>query len=184
MADSSQEKIGRNQPPRVHLSYKVETEGALQEKELPFVVGVVGDFVGNNPGEKQPPVAKRAFTEVDSFNYDEVMAKLNAGLTMNVDNLLADDDSQFKVDLKIKSLADFHPENVAKQVGPVRELLEVRQKLKELLLSVQGDDGVKAELGKLIRDMDKSMAPPGDVPPESGPEQGGDAPAPGGKKKK
>lgn len=178
MADSTQEKLGRNQPPRVHLSYKVETEGALQEKELPFVVGVVGDFAGNNPSEKQPPLAKRAFTEVDSFNYDEVMSKLNAGITMNVDNLLTGDDSKLKVDLQIRSLADFHPENVAKQIGEVRQLLEIRQKLKELLLSVQGDADVKTELGKLIKDMDDSMNPAGDIPPPA------DAPSSGGKKKK
>lgn len=166
MADSSQDKIKRNQPPRVHLSYKVETEGAAQEKELPFVVGVVGDFAGNSPREKQPAISKRAFTEVDAFNYDEVMSKLKAGLSFNVDNKLAEDDSQFKVDLKIDNLADFHPENVAKQVGPVAELLAVRQKLKELLLSVQGDDNVKSELGKLIKEMDSKMTPPGDAPDE------------------
>lgn len=182
MADSSQDKIGRNQPPRVHLSYKVETEGAPQEKELPFVVGVVGDFAGNNPSEKPAPLPKRAFTEVDSTNYDEVMSKLNAGLTLNVDNLIANDGSQSRVDLQFRSLQDFHPENVARQIGPIKELLEVRQKLKELLLSVQGDDSVKAELGKLIKDLDKSMPPaPGGGPSEGG--QGGDGHH-GGKKKK
>lgn len=179
MADSSQDKIKRNQPPRVHLSYKVETEGAAQEKELPFVVGVVGDFAGNSPREKQPPISKRAFTEIDAFNYDEVMSKLKAGLSFNVDNELADDDSQFKVDLKIDGLADFHPENVAKQVGPIAELLAVRQKLKELLLSVQGDDNVKSELGKLIKEMDAKMSPSGDVP---GSAPGGDSDAPKGGK--
>ncbi|MCC8164650.1 MAG: type VI secretion system contractile sheath small subunit, partial [Planctomycetes bacterium] len=164
MADSSQDKTARNQPPRVHLSYKVETEGATQEKELPFVVGVVGDFAGNSPEEKLPPISKRAFTEIDAFNYDEVMSKLGAGLSFTVDNALANDDSQFQVDLKIRNLADFNPENVARQVGPVAELLAGLLKLKELRLSVQGDEAVKAELGRLIKDMDAGMAASGDAP--------------------
>src|SRR5882762_8996565 len=106
--ESIQKKIGRVRPPRVHITYDVETGGAIEKKELPFVVGVLADLSGN-PEKQLPPVKDRQFAEIDRDNFDQVLAKSAPRLTYKVDNKLTDDDTRLGVELKFKSMEDFEP---------------------------------------------------------------------------
>ena len=135
MAESTQDKLSRVRKPRVHISYKVETEGAEIERELPFVVGVLGDFSGD-PTEPLKPLRDRKFIQVDRDNFNEVMQRMTPGLNFRVENTLQGDGSEMGVQLKFRSMEDFEPANVAKQIEPLRKLMETREKLKELQTKV------------------------------------------------
>jgi type VI secretion system protein ImpB len=122
--ESTQHKLDRVRPPRVQITYDVETGGAIEVKELPFVMGVLGDFTGQ-PVEPLARLRDRKFTEVNPDNFDQVLAGMKPHLAFSVENKLSDeaDAGQLKVDLHFKSMDDFDPENVARQVKPIRELL-------------------------------------------------------------
>jgi len=129
---SIQDKLSRVRKPRVHIIYDVETEGAVVQKELPFVVGIMGDFSGD-PTQPLKPLNERKFVQIDRDNLNEVMAKMTPGLRMKVENTLADDGSEMSVELAFKSMADFEPAAVVEQVEPLRKLLDVRNQLRDLL---------------------------------------------------
>ena len=131
MAMNAQHKrISKN---RVSITYDVETNGATETKELPFVVGVMGSFTGDKPDDQKVEVEDREFVGIDKDNFDQVMSDLSPELTYKVDNTLADSGDQFEVNLKFNSMDDFKPENVVNQVEPLKKLMETRQKLKILL---------------------------------------------------
>src|SRR5688500_1072131 len=129
--ESLQHKIDRVRPPRVQITYDVEIGNAIELKELPFVVGVMGDFVGK-PEEPLPAFKNRKFVEIDPDNFDQVMAGMSPRLAYTVENKLQDDGSKMGVDLKFKSIEDFEPDRVVQQVEPLRKLVEARQKLSDL----------------------------------------------------
>ena len=104
--ESVQQKIARIRPPRVQISYEVETGGAIEMKELPFIVGVMGDYVGK-PEEALPPLKNRKFVEIDRDNFDQVLAGLKPRLAYTTDNKMQDDGSKMGVELKFKSIEDF-----------------------------------------------------------------------------
>src|SRR6266513_846209 len=110
--ESLQKKIGRVRPPRVHITYDVETGGAIEKKELPFVVGVLADLSGN-PEKALPAVKDRNFAEIDRDNFDQILAKSAPRLTFKVDNKLTDDDTRLGIELKFRSLEDFEPQSIA-----------------------------------------------------------------------
>src|SRR3954447_8804245 len=132
MSSSIHDKLERVRKPRVHIKYEVETEGASVEKELPFVVGVLGDFSGQ-PSEPLKPLKDRKFIQIDRDNFNDVMARMTPGLNMKVKNTLKDDGSELGVQLKFSNMDDFSPERVAQQVDPLRKLTETRDKLRDLL---------------------------------------------------
>lgn len=162
----TQDKLSRVRPPRVHVTYEVEIGDAIELKELPFVMGVLGDFTGQ-PVEEMPRLADRKFVEVNPDNFDSVLAGMKPHLAFGVKNTLSDnpDGPQLKVDLHFKSLDDFSPENVAEQVEPLKKLLELRSKLSNLRASLQGNDkfeellldvaGDKGKLDKLKGELDE-----------------------------
>jgi type VI secretion system protein ImpB len=142
-------KKERIRPPRVHISYDVELNGAQVLKELPFVVGVMADLSGN-PADPLPKPKDRKFTEIDRDNFDDVLKSMKPRLAYKVDNTMTDDDSELSVELNFESMADFSPENVAKQVGPLNDLLEVRGKLKALLSKTEGNDRLEELLNAIM----------------------------------
>src|SRR3972149_3865893 len=103
-------KLKRVRKPRVHITYEVETEGAVVQKELPFVVGVLGDFSGN-PTEPLKPLKDRKFVQIDRDNFNEVMTRMTPALNLKVENTLKGDGSEMSVQLKFRSLDDFTPGN-------------------------------------------------------------------------
>src|ERR1700677_3578659 len=118
--ESLQKKIGRVRPPRVQISYEVETGGAIEKKELPFVVGVMADLSGQpDPSKPLAAVKNRGFVEIDRDNFDKVLAKMAPRLAFKVDNKLSDDDTKIGVEIKFSSMEDFEPQNVVEQVEPL-----------------------------------------------------------------
>ncbi|HXP84549.1 MAG TPA: type VI secretion system contractile sheath small subunit [Bryobacteraceae bacterium] len=144
---STQHKLDRVRPPRVHVTYDVEIGDAIELKELPFVMGVLGDFSGQ-PTEPLARLRDRKFVEVTPDNFDSVLEGMKPHLAYSVENKLAEDPNapQLRVDLQFRSLEDFEPENVAKQVKPLRELLELRTRLSDLRGSLQGNDKLEQAL--------------------------------------
>ena len=153
---SIQKKLERVRPPRVNITYDVETGGAVETKELPFVMGVLADFTGQ-PVDPLPRLKDRKFVEVTPDNFDDVLASMKPHLSYTVENKLSDDPSKGKiaVDLTFKSLDDFSPEAVAKQVGPLKELLDLRTKLADLRGALQGNDKLEELLQSALNDADK-----------------------------
>ncbi|MGH9431361.1 MAG: type VI secretion system contractile sheath small subunit [Terriglobia bacterium] len=139
--ESTQHKLDRVRSPRVHITYDVEIGGAIEVKELPFVVGVLGDFTGQ-PETPLPKLKERKFVEVNPDNFDSVLEGMKPHLSFAVENKLSDDPNapNLKVDLKFKSMEDFEPEQVARQVKPLKELLDLRTRLSDLRGSLQGND--------------------------------------------
>jgi type VI secretion system protein ImpB len=151
-----QKKLERVRPPRVHISYDVETGGAIEMKELPFVMGVLGDFTGQ-PAEPLAKLKDRKFVEVNPDNFDDVLASMKPHLAFTVENKLSEDANAGKiaVDLNFKSLDDFSPDQVARQVKPLRELLELRTKLADLRGNLQGNDKLDEVLQATLQDAEK-----------------------------
>ena len=152
----TQKKLERVRPPRVNITYDVETGDAIETKELPFVMGVLADLSGQ-PTEPLARLKDRKFVEVTPDNFDDVLASMKPHLAFKVANKLSDDPSagQIAVDLNFRSLDDFSPDQVAKQVGPLRELLELRTKLADLRGSLQGNDKLDEILQQTLSDADK-----------------------------
>lgn len=152
--ESIQHKIDRIRPPRVQITYDVEVGGAMELKELPFVVGVLGDFVGK-PEEPLPGVKQRKFVEIDRDNFDQVLAGMKPRLAYTTENKLQDDGSKMGVELKFNSIEDFEPDNVVQQVDPLRKLVEARQKLSDLLSKMDGNDKLETLLTDVLANADK-----------------------------
>ena len=150
MSSSVHDKLKRVRKPRVHITYEVETEGAVEKKELPFVVGVIGDFSGH-PTQKLKPLKDRKFVEIDRDNIDDVMKRMTPGLNLRVPNTLKDDGSEMGVQLEFKSMDDFEPINVAKQVEPLKKLLETRDKLRDLMTKVDLSEDLESVLEDVLQ---------------------------------
>ncbi len=149
--ESVQHKIDRVRPPRVHITYDVEVGGAIENKELPFVLGVLGDFSGQ-PDELLPRVKDRKLVEVDRDNFDQVLAAMKPRLAYRVDNKLTNDGSKMGVELRFKGMDDFHPDNVVQQVEPLRKLVGARQRLSDLLSKMDGNDKLETILNEIASD--------------------------------
>ena len=147
--ESIHEKLKRVRKPRVHITYEVETEGAEILRELPFVLGIMGDFSGD-PTQQLRPLSERKFIQIDRDNFDEVMARMTPGLNLRVDNKLADDGSQMAVSLKFDSIDDFEPARVAEQVPALKALLETRNKLRDLMSKVDRSEQLESLLEQIL----------------------------------
>lgn len=184
MAESLQHKLDRVRRPRVQLTYDVETGGALEKKELPFVVGVLADLSGH-PSEAPKAIKDRKFVPIDRDNFDDVLAKAAPRVALKVDNRLTGDGSKLAVELNFNSFDDFEPARVAAQVPALKELLEVRGRLNQLLSKMEGNDKLGELLGDILENTEKAAAlakelgvnPAADSPKTDGPT---DAPAPAG----
>jgi type VI secretion system protein ImpB len=162
MAESVQQKLNRVRKPRVHITYDVETEGAQTRKELPFVVGVIGDFSGK-PYEPLKPMRERKFIQIDRDNFDDVMQRMTPGAEFKVENTLAGDDSEMAVSLKFKSMDDFEPAAIVDQVEPLRKLLAVRNKLRDLMSKVDRSEELESLLEEVLQNTDKLTALAGEL---------------------
>ncbi|HET7374389.1 MAG TPA: type VI secretion system contractile sheath small subunit [Gemmatimonadaceae bacterium] len=151
--ESTQKKLERVRPPRVQISYDVETGGAIEMKELPFVMGILGDFTGQ-PIEPLAKLKDRQFVEVTPDNFDDVLSSMKPHLQFSVENKLSEDPNAGKlgIDLNFRSMDDFSPEAVAQQVKPLKELLDLRTKLADLRGTLQGNDKLEEILQATLGD--------------------------------
>jgi type VI secretion system protein ImpB len=154
MAESIHKKLERVRKPRVHITYEVETEGAMVERELPFVLGVLGDFSGD-PTEPLKPLKDRKFIQVDRDNFNDVMARVTPGLNLKVENTLQDDGSTMAVELKFRSMDDFEPGAVVNQVPALKKLLDTRNQLRDLMTKVDRSDQLEKVLERVLQNTDE-----------------------------
>jgi type VI secretion system protein ImpB len=154
MGASIHDKLERVRKPRVHITYQVETEGATVEKELPFVVGVIGDFSGN-PTSPLKPLKDRKFIQIDRDNFNDIMGRMTPGLNIKVENTLKGDGSEIPVSLKFGSMQDFEPARVVEQVEPLKKLLDTRDKLRDLLTKVDRSEDLENILEKVLKNTDE-----------------------------
>ncbi|MDO1583085.1 type VI secretion system contractile sheath small subunit [Rhizobium oryzicola] len=145
---SVHEKLERVRKPRVHIKYEVETEGAMVVKELPFVVGVLGDFSGN-PTQPLKPFGERKFVQIDRDNFDDVMRRMTPGLQLSVENTLQNDGSMMNVSLKFEKMEDFEPGAIVEQVPALKALLDARNELRDLMSKADRSE----ELERLLEDI-------------------------------
>ncbi|MGH7189409.1 MAG: type VI secretion system contractile sheath small subunit, partial [Acetobacteraceae bacterium] len=150
MSASVHEKLNRVRKPRVHITYDVETEGAMVERELPFVVGVLGDFSGD-PTQPLRPLTDRKFVQIDRDNFNDVMARMTPGLKMRVDNKLDEAGGQMAVDLKFNAMEDFEPARVAEQIPALKALMETRNKLRDLMSKVDRSEELESLLEQVLK---------------------------------
>ncbi len=167
-------KLERVRKPRVHISYDVETEGAVVQKELPFIVGVMGDFSGD-PTEPLASLKDRKFVQIDRDNFNQVMGRINPGLNLKVENTLKGDGSEMAVDLKFRSIEDFEPGAVVDQVPALKKLLETRNQLRDLMSKVDRSEDLEALLEKVLQNKEALSELQGEL--------GVDEPAEGGEDK-
>jgi len=150
--ESVQKRLEKVRPPRVQLSYEVEIGDAIEEKELPFVVGVMGDFSGKRDADAPLPKLKdRKFVNVDMDNFDEVIDGITPRASYRVKNTLSPEGGEFAVNLEFHKLDDFRPEAVVEQVEPLRRLLEARTKLADLRNKLAGNDKLEDLLADVLR---------------------------------
>ncbi len=159
---SIHEKLERVRRPRVHIKYEVETEGAEVEKELPFVLGVLGDFSGH-PSEPLKPLKDRKFVQIDRDNFDDVLARMTPGLQLRVANTLRGDGSEIPVSLKFSSLDDFEPARVADQIPALKNLLEKRNQLRDLLAKADRSEELENLLEQILQSDDDMRRLAGDL---------------------
>jgi type VI secretion system protein ImpB len=148
--ESLQKKVGRVRPPRVHITYDVETGGAIEKRELPFVVGVMADLSGM-PEKPLPAIAKRKFVAIDRDNVNDVMKKIGPRLAFKVDNRLTEDDTKLNVELRFETMDDFQPAKIAQQITPLRKLLDLRNSLANLRSSLIGNEKLDNLLQEMIQ---------------------------------
>ena len=153
---SVHKKLEKVRAPRVHITYDVEVGDAIEIKEIPFVMGVLGDFTGS-PREPLPRLKDRKFVDVTPDNFDSALEAMRPHLAFSVENKLSDDPEagQLKVDLDFKKLDDFEPEQVAKQVKPLREMLDLRTKLADLRGGLQGNEKLEELLLDAVNNTEK-----------------------------
>jgi type VI secretion system protein ImpB len=151
MADSVHDKLKRVRKPRVHITYDVETEGAQVVKELPFVLGVMGDFSGDSAVAKKS-LKERKFVDLKKDKFDQVMSRIEPGVKMKVENTIEKNGKEFEVNLKFRSMEDFEPEKIVEQVEPLRKLLETRNRLRDLMAKADGSEQLESLLEKILAD--------------------------------
>jgi len=151
--ESTQHKLDRVRKPRVHLTYDVEIGGAIQHKELPFVMGVLADLSGK-PEEALPRLKDRKFVEIDRDNFNRVLAGIKPRLAFQAENTLQGDGSKINVEMRFSHMSDFEPEQVVKQVEPLRKLLEARDRLSDLVTKMDGNDKLEQLLQDVLQNTD------------------------------
>ena len=153
---SLQGKIGRVRPPRVQLTYKVETGGAMEDVELPFVVGVLADLSGQ-PKTALPALKDRSFVNIDRDNFDQVLERATPRLAIKVEDKISGKDQKLAVELNFRNLEDFEPQRVAEQVAPLKELLKMRNHLTQLLGKMEGNDKLEQLLNEVLSSNEKAL---------------------------
>ena len=157
MPESLQHKLDRVRRPRVHITYDVHTGGAMKKTELPFVVGVLADLSGQ-PKDALKPLKERKAVFIDRDNFNDVLARAGTRLAIRVPNMLSDPNSKLAVELNFKRMDDFEPAQVAEQIGPLKQLLEMRQELTQLLSRMEGNDKLEQLLADVLANTEKATA--------------------------
>ena len=172
------DKIDRVRKPRVHIKYEIETEGGTVEKELPFVVGVLGDFAGN-AGDRSKPFNERKFVQIDRDNFDDVMRNIAPAVALRVPNLLENNGTELPVTLNFTKMSDFEPAAIVDQVPELKKLLEIRNMLRDLMSKADLSMELETMLENLLQnrvDLEKLVAELDNRSPAEQAPEGSEAP--------
>ena len=150
MSDSIHDKLKRVRKPRVHITYDLETNGALVEKEIPFVMGVMGDYSGDNTDNKKS-LKDRKFAQIDRDNFNDLMSKVNPQLRMKVQNMLENDGTDMSVNLNFNSMEDFEPQKIVEQVASLKKLMDTRNRLRDLLTKADRSEDLELILEDVLK---------------------------------
>jgi type VI secretion system protein ImpB len=153
-SESVQKRLQKVRAPRVQMTYDVEIGDAIENKELPFVVGVLGDF-GSDPNAEKKKLKDRKFVNVDASNFDEVLGAVAPVTSFRVDNHLSPEGGQFAVQLQFRQMEDFRPESIVQQVAPLKGLLDARTKLADLRNKLAGNDKLEDILSEVLNNTEK-----------------------------
>lgn len=153
MSDSIHDKLKKVRKPRVHITYDLETNGTVSEKEIPFVMGVMGDYSGDN-AENKKALKDRKFSQIDRDNFNEVMRNINPELRMKVENTLDDDNSEMSVNLDFKNMEDFEPHKLVEKIEPLKKLMDTRNKLRDLLTKADRSEDLETLLEDILSNSD------------------------------
>jgi type VI secretion system protein ImpB len=156
MSESVQKKLTRIRPPRVQITYDVETGGAIEKKELPLIVGIMADLAGK-PDGPVVPIKARKFVEIDRDNFNDVMASIAPRLAFAVENKLAEDNTKMNVELRFKKFDDLRPESIVQQVDTLKKLFDARQRLNDLIGKLDGNDDLAALLQQVAASTDEQQ---------------------------
>lgn len=156
-SESLQHKLDRVRRPRVQITYDVETEGGMEKKELPFVVGVLADLSAQRK-EPLPTLKDREFANLDRDNFNDVLDKAAPRLALSVPNRLTDPNSKLSAELNFRHFDDFEPARVAEQVPALKELLDMRHRLNQLLSKLEGKDHIVKEFDEILKNTEKALA--------------------------
>lgn len=156
MSNSIQHKLSRVRPPRVQITYDVETGGALEKKELPFIVGIIADLSGSKANEKV--LRDRKMINIDRDNFNKVLESIQPTIKAgDINNTLDGSGTEsFNVDIAFKHIDDFDPIRVVENVGPLNALYQERSRLRDFLSKLDGNDKLNNILVDLIKDKDAS----------------------------
>ncbi|MEW4490523.1 type VI secretion system contractile sheath small subunit [Thalassoglobus sp. JC818] len=156
MPESIQHKLDRVRKPRVHITYDVEIGDAIVKKELPFVMGVMGDFSGN-PTNPPKSLSQRKFVSIDRDNFNDIMSNISPELNMRVKNTMVEgeEDSEMAVQLKFNSMDDFDPAKIVEQIPALKALLDSRDKLRDLLTTMDQSEDLEQALEKILSDTEQ-----------------------------
>lgn len=157
MSESLQHTLDRVRRPRVQITYDVETGGASEQRELPFVVGVMADLSAQ-PETPLEPLKERKFVPIDRDNFNDVLDKAEPRIATRVANRLTEEAGELPVELKFSSMEDFEPASVARQVPALNELLELRTQLSQLLNKLEGNDELERLLGGVLNDSEAAQS--------------------------
>jgi type VI secretion system protein ImpB len=152
MSESKQHVLSRVRPPRVQITYDVETLGSIQKKELPFIVGVLADLSGK-PETPLPKLKERKFVEIDRDNFDDVLEAIEPRIAMQVPNRLQPgSDEKLNVALTFRKMEDFNPDQIVNQIAPLKKLFDARKRLNDLLAKLDGNDDLDGLLSEILAD--------------------------------
>lgn len=171
MSDSIHNKLKRVRKPRVHITYDVETNGAVAKKDIPFVMGVMGDYSGDNAANKKV-LKDRKFSQIDRDNFNDIMAKTAPTLNLKVKNTLTDDGSEMGVGLKFNHIEDFEPHKIVEQVEPLKKLLQTRDKLRDLLSKADRSDELEDILENILNNTEALASISGELGVQSNDSEG------------
>lgn len=174
MADSIHDKLKRVRKPRVHITYDVETNGALAKKEIPFVMGVMGDYSGDNV-DKKKALKDRKFSQIDRDNFNDVMGTVAPQVSMKVENTLEKNGSEMSVSLDFKSIEDFEPHKIVEKIEPLKKLMDTRNKLRDLLTKADRSDALETILEEILSNTKAMSALSGElgIDKDTGKDKGG-----------
>ncbi|MDA7746077.1 type VI secretion system contractile sheath small subunit [Psychromonas sp.] len=171
MSESIHNKLKRVRKPRVHITYDVETNGAVAKKEIPFVMGVMGDYSGDNT-ENKKQLKDRKFSQIDRDNFNDIMAKTAPKLNLKVSNTLANDGSEMAVSLNFNHIEDFEPQQIVDQVEPLKKLLETRNRLRDLLSKADRSEELEDLLENILNNTEALASLSGELGVQSDENEG------------